>query len=275
MSGASFQHEETPEFYRRRYEELKAKAAAANARRASAALAHNPDVLPEALLLDQAEIPGGWYWTAKLARGQSLRIVNTQATPGVSLTLWNADDPSERFNHGDTVKLQWTVRLGRGKLLMSDMGRVLASITDDSTAMHDPVLGGSTPQSNARKYGATALRNAQENFVLAAGKHGLAPRDIGSVINFFAPIVTNEAGAFSWDEGGIHAGDRADLRAEMNLIVAVSNTPHPLSPGAVYRAHPVQVTRWRSAVPAADDFCRGATDEAVRAFENTDAYFRE
>jgi urea carboxylase-associated protein 2 len=273
--STSFQHEETPDFYRRRYEELKARAVHANARRVPAALARNPEVLAEAMVLERDEIPGGWYWTARLARGQSLRIVNSQGTPGVSVTLWNADDPSERFNHGDTVKLQWTVRLGRGKLLMSDMGRVLAAITDESDALHDPVLGGSTPQSNARKYGDASLRNAQENFALAAGKHGLSARDIGSVINFFAPIVTDEAGNFSWQEGGIRAGDRVDLRAEMNLIVAVSNTPHPLSPGVTYRAEPVQVVRWRSAAPAADDFCRGATQEAVRAFENTAAYFRE
>lgn len=275
MSEISFQQEETPEFYRQRYEELKAEAAQVNAGRVAGTLARNPEILPDTVVLQRDEIPGGWYWTGRLARGQSLRLVNSHATPGVSVTLWNADDPSERFNHGDSVKLQWTVRLGRGKLLMSDMGRVLAAITDDSGAAHDPVLGGSTPGSNARKYGNAALRNARENFVLAAGKHGLSPSDIGSAINFFAPIVTDENGIFAWDESRVRAGDRVDLRAEMNLIVAVSNTPHPLSPGATWRADPVAVVRWRSAAPADDDYCRRSTQEAVRAFENNDAYFRE
>lgn len=271
----NFQEEETPEFYRRRYEALKEKAAGANMRRSTLSRPNNFEPLPDNLVLGRETIPGGWYWTAKLARGQSLRIVNTEATPGVSTTFWNADDTSERFNHGDTVKLQWTVRLTQGKLFMSDMGRVLASLTGDSGGMHDPVMGGSTPQSNARKYGAMALRSAQENFVLAAGKHGLGPRDIGSVMNFFAPIVTDRSGRFVWQEDGLRPGAHVDLRAEMNLIVAVSNTPHPLSPGTAYGARPIQVTRWRSPPPRPDDFCRTASEEAVRAFENTDAFFSD
>jgi urea carboxylase-associated protein 2 len=269
----NFQQEETPEFYRRRYEELKTRAANANRRRAAPSQAGGPEVLAGDLILEQQTIPAGWYWTARLARGSSLRIANPEATPGVSATFWNADDTSERFNHGDTVKLQWTVRLGQGKLLMSDMGRVLLSITGDSGAMHDPVMGGSTPQSNARQYGAAPLRNAGENFVLAAAKQGLALRDIGSGMNFFAPVTTDAAGNFVWREGAIRPGARVDLRAEMNLIVALSNTPHPLSPGPDYGARPIQVTRWRSPPAPADDFCRIATAEAVRAFENTDAYF--
>jgi urea carboxylase-associated protein 2 len=271
-----FQQEESPEVYRQRYEALKAKAAASNAGRSTpSSQPAAPETLAEDLILEQESLPGGWYWTGKLARGHSLRILNEAATPGVSVTFWNADDTSERFNHGDTVKLQWTVRLTAGKLLMSDMGRVLASVTADTGGMHDPLLGGSTPDGNMRKYGRAGLRNAQENFALAAGKHGLGPRDIGSVVNFFAPVVTDDAGRFAWQPEGLRPGALVDLRAEMNLIVAVSNTPHPLSPGAVYDAQPIRLLRWRSRPAAADDMCRTASEEAVRAFENTDAYFRQ
>jgi hypothetical protein len=42
--------------------------------------------------------------------------VNDFATPGVSIFLWNADDTSERYNAPDTVKVQWTGRLERGKV---------------------------------------------------------------------------------------------------------------------------------------------------------------
>ena len=85
--------------------------------------------------------------------------------------MWNADDTSERFNPADTVKVQWTARIGQGKLLLSDMGRVLASITADSCGLHDCIAGGSTPESNARKYGeASSHRNTRDNFLLAAGK---------------------------------------------------------------------------------------------------------
>ncbi|HEY5347772.1 MAG TPA: DUF1989 domain-containing protein, partial [Rhizomicrobium sp.] len=203
MTG--FQSEETPEFYRRRYEELKARAGTTNARRAPAA-ARAMDPIPAGQVIAEEIIPPGWYWTARLKRGQTLRLTNAEATPGVSLLLWNADDPSERFNHGDSVKLQWTARLGLGKLLMSDMGRVLACVTGDDSGLHDAILGGSTPEGDALRYGPGAWRNARDNFLLAAGKHGLGPRDIGSVMNFFAPIATDAQGRFSWIDGVLKSG---------------------------------------------------------------------
>ena len=67
------------------------------------------------------------------------------------------------------MKVQWSARLARGKLLLSDMGRVLARITDDTCGQHDCVAGASTRSGDARKYGVNPTRrNSHENFVLAA-----------------------------------------------------------------------------------------------------------
>lgn len=255
MSGTQ---DGTPEFYRRRYEELKAKGRAG----AASPPPVTPEQLPPALVLGEETVPAGCYWSTRLARGEALRIANPHATPGVSITFWNAGDTSERFNHGDSVKLQWTVRLGAGRLLMSDMGRVLLSIIGEADAHPDAVLGGCVPQGDRR--------NARDNLAAAAGKHGLSARDVGSVMNFFAPVATDAQGRFAWMDGLLRPGARVDLRAEMNLILALSNTPHPLAPPIAPQA--IVATRWR---PAAlqDDVCRTATQEAVRAFENTDAYF--
>ena len=265
--------EESPEFYRRRYLELKARAQEGNLRRPRSSMTENPAALPKDAIVTEEVIPGGWYWSPMVKRGQSLRLLSESATEGVSVLMWNADDVSERFNPADTVKVQWTARIDQGKLLLSDMGRVLASITADSWGLHDCIAGDSTPQSNARKYGETSsIRNTRDNFLLAAAKHGLGPRDIGPCITFFAGVTTDEAGRLVWrgTAGGMH---HVDLRAEMNLVVAVSNCPHPLSPGTRFEAAPVRAIVWRSPPPAATDFCRTATEEAVRAFENTDASF--
>ena len=264
------QREETPEFYRRRYEQLMARARVANAKRPPPTPARSQRDLPQGAVVAEQIIPPGWYWSAHVPRGRTLRIVNEHATPGISALFWNADEPSERYNPADTVKLQWTARIGKGKILLSDMGRVLASVTGDTCGHHDCIAGGSTPESNARNYGAANLRNTRDNFLLAASKHGLSPRDVGPCVTFFAPVTTDEKGRFVWREDGLLSGQYIDLRAEMNLIVALSNCPHPLSSGA-WRAREVRAILWRSPPPEADDACRNASEEAVRAFENTDA----
>ena len=271
MNIAYQQPEETPEFYRKRYEELKAQAAATNARWHAPAAIDNPPILPKSLIIAEETIPGFWYWTHRVACGHSLRLVNDFATPGVSIFLWNADDTSERYNAPDTVKVQWTARLERGKLMLSDMGRVLASITADTCGAHDSIAGGSTPESNLRRYGMPELRNTRDNFVLAASKHGLGARDVAACTTFFAAVQVDSSGRFVWREDVVEPGDFIDLRAEMNLIVALSNCPHPLSAGASPEAHPVRAIVWRSPPAEPADFCRTAGQEAERAFRNTDA----
>lgn len=261
-----------PEAYRARYFELKRQAEAAARRLPHGRHTESPDVVPPALILHEEIVPAGWYWTARLSRGQSLRLVNAEATDGVSALIWNAHDFSERYNAGDTVKVQWTAHLTRGRLLLSDMGRVLASITADTCGYHDSILGGSTRASDTRRFGADpGRRNSHENFILAAGKLGLGPRDVGPCITFFAPVVTDEAGRFLWQDGILKPGDYVDLRAELDIVVTLSNCPHPLSPAKAWQAKPVHAVVWRSPPAAADDLCRVATQEAVRAFENTDA----
>lgn len=262
---------DTPEALRQRYLALKEAAEAKQNSRPPAALERNPDPLPQSLIRSEETIPGGWYWTARLTRGQSLRVVNDEATPGVSFLAWNADDTSERYNAGDTVKIQWHAVLTKGKLLFSDMGRVLASITDDTSAAHDALGGGSTAATNAARYGHAPTRNSRDNFILAAGKHGLNPRDIAPCVTFFAPVRTDAGGRLEWRDGLLKPGDYVDLRAEMNLLVALSNCPHPLALEPIWAPRPVRALIWNSAPPSATDYCRTATDEAIRGFDNTDA----
>jgi urea carboxylase-associated protein 2 len=262
--------EQTPEQHRARYEALKAQA---SARRTATGIASaEPPAIEAAAIRRQETIAGGWYCSLRVGRGQTLRLVNTAGNPGVSVLIWNADDTSERYNAGDTVKLQWTTRLTRGRVLFSDMGRVLCSITADSFGASDTILGGSTPATNLRRFGDPCLRNSRDNFLLAAGKLGLRRPDVPPSITFFAEIATDEDGRFHWQRGA-PPGSIVDLRAEMNVIVAISNCPHPRSPAGVFAPGPVDAIVWQGPPPAADDLCRTFGEEAERGFENTDRLF--
>lgn len=266
----------TPEGYRQRYLELKRIAEEKERLRRPAFMPRNPDRLPADLIVHEEVIPVGWYWGARLARGQSLRLMNDEATPGLSFFAWNADDPSERFNAADTLKLQWNATLTKGRLLFSDMGRVLASITEDTAdGGHDALSGGSTAATNLKRYGLSgAARNTRDNFTLAAVKHGLSRRDIAPCVTFFAPVRVNGDGDLVWRNELIRRGAYVDLRAEMNLLVALSNCPHPLAPQQSFDSRPVRAIVWDLPAPTADDFCRTATDEAIRGFENNDRFFK-
>lgn len=254
---------------RARYEEHQ-KAGLAFATKALPEASPRPaEPIPAGDVVVTETIAGGWYWSTLLRKGEALRIAQAHGPAAVALVCWNAKDPSERLNLPDTVKVQWDTRVQKGRVLFSDMGRVLLSVTEDSSGgAHDLLVGGSTAVANAAKYPGVATRNTRDNLVLAAGKLGLSRRDIPMALTLFAPVrVSDDDGRLGWQADLLKGGDYVDLRAEMDVFVALSTCPHPLDPAPDYRPNSIEITRYH-AVVAADDLCRSATAEAVRGFEN-------
>lgn len=257
---------------RRRYEQLRA-----------AGQEQTPKGMPEPTALDgapigpgsvlhQEQVPPGWYAAMRVRRGEALRIIDSSGSSSVSLIGWREEDTSERINCADTVKVQWSAAIGKGRLILSDMGHVFLSVIEDTSGAHDLLVGGSTPASTLTAFGAPG-RNTQENFLAAASKIGLDVRDIPPCVTFFAPVALDEAGRFRWQEGRKRPGDFVDLRAEMNLTLVMSNCPHPLDPARPAATGPVTLIKHRAPAPGADDLCRTASPEASRAFAFTDRLF--
>ena len=253
----------TPEQYRARYQALQAQARQRAAKPAPNATAALPAL---ANIRATDSIPPGCYLALRLKRFDILRISNPGGTPGAALFMWNADEPSERFNAGDTTKLQWTTQLNLGRVLFSDMGKILTAITADTGAGHDCIIGPNTPLQT--KGGA----NGRDNLRLAAAKFGMTRRDVGPAISLFSKIATDETGRFHY-AGPPPAGAAVELRAEQNLLLALSNTPHALSP-VTAATGPIDIAIAHMP-PDADDLCRHFTEEAIRGYINTDADFAE
>ena len=170
--------------------------------------------------------PPGTKLPDRLSIAQARRIALDEGVSTVSVVAWNAEDPTERMNLPDTVKVQWTTGLGKGRVIFSDMGKVMFSITEDSCGAHDVLMGGSTASSNAKKYAGQngpALRNTRDNFVLIATKSGLDKRDIPAALALFAPVRVDADGRFEWKPDLVSDGDYVDLRAEMDMIVTATS----------------------------------------------------
>jgi uncharacterized protein len=231
-------------------------------------------------------LSGGHPWSRRLSRGQVLRIIDTSGSACVSALFYNARDPIERYNMADTLKAQYTAFLTAGRVLFSDMGRVLVSIIADSCGWHDTISGCSTATSNHVRFGPGRYqdlrnafhRNARDNFLVALSKMGLGKRDIVSNVNFFVRVSADAAGRIVWAPGNSRPGAYVDLRFEMDTLVLLSNTPHPLDPSTTYAPPPVEL-RLRHAAPeerrGQGDSCRLSRPENGRGFALTEAYLRE
>lgn len=246
------------------------------------ATVETPPLAPE-LVVWSEKLPGGAYWHGIIPRWQTLRITDLGGSHGVSLIAYNADRTMERLNVADTAKIQFNAFLRKGMVLYSDMGRVLFSLTEDTSNGHDLICGWSTPESNRAKYGEGGddkwgrrdFHNARDQFLRALGKWGMTRRDLMPCVNLFSRVTVGPNGELHYDRTAAKPGSYVDLRAEMNVLVVVANCPHVLHPETTYNPPPVQLTVWRSPAPGPEDLCRTANEEVKRAFINTDTWWAQ
>jgi urea carboxylase-associated protein 2 len=232
------------------------------------------------LILDEP-LRGGQMWSRVLRRGQTLRLTDVEGGAAVAALFYNAEEPSERYNMPDTLKAQHIARLTAGYVLYSDMGRVLCSITADSVGWHDAITGHGTAAHGRAKYGEGNYqtlrndwyRNTRDNFLVELGKYDLGKRDIVANLNFFVKVAVDEQGQLGFVPGHSKAGDFVELRAEMNTLVVLSNTPHPLDPSKVYAPKPALLTLRAGAPAGPEDPCRLSRPENARGFTLTESYF--
>jgi uncharacterized protein len=228
---------------------------------------------PDAMIWEET-IGAGGYAAKELRRGARLRLIDLRGDGCVSMLVFNAERPVERLNVADTVKVQWNAYLKAGRLLLSDMGRVLMSVLTDEAATHDPFCGPSNERTPGAGPNWSTRPNARERLLLGAAKFGLGRKDVHPCINWFKGVHVGEDGTISVQLGPFAPGRSVVLRAEMNVVVVLANCPHVLDRREDYVATPVRLSAWRGPVTPLDDLLRNATPEALRAFLNVEEYFR-
>ncbi|AXB78317.1 urea amidolyase associated protein UAAP1 [Novosphingobium sp. P6W] len=237
-----------------------------------------PPEVAAADLLWEETIAAGGYATRRLSRGARLRLIDVKGDACASLLVFNAEMPAERLNVADTVKVQWNAYLGAGKLLLSDMGRVMLSILEDDAGTHDTFCGTSNAATNAAKYGDGSnsgnYPSGRDRFLLGAAKHGLGRRDVHPCVTLFKGARIEADGTITPQIGPFAPGRSVVLRAEMDVIVVIANCPHVLDPREDWTVTPLRASAWRGAVTPEDDPIRTATPEGLRAFQNAEDYFR-
>lgn len=234
-----------------------------------------PDGVDPAALTWAETVAGGGYTAKVLARGTTLRLRDPLGDACAHLLLYNAEQPWERLNVADTVKIPWQAYLGAGHPLLSDQGRILATIVGDTSGAHDAMCGTTTALANVARYGDGSPQGpspaGRELFILAAAKHGLEPRDLPPSVSFFQGVRVQDDGALRFD-GSAAAGTEVLLRCELEVVVLLANVPHPLDPRPAYTASTLEVLAWRGEPTAPDDPLWSSTPELERAFLNTTDY---
>lgn len=223
----------------------------------------------------------GEKWSGNIGRGKYIHFKSLGADANVSLLLYNMLDTSERYNMPDTLKAQYTAHLTCGNILMSDNGKAMASIVEDSLGWHDTISGYTTRMWTDETYGKTTYQNkrndwyrsGEENFKVELIRNQMSSRDLVPCVNLFSKVYVEEDGGMYYEQGHCKEGDTVTLRSEMDMIWILSNTPNPLNPAKQYPSAPVTVDVYQAPEVDLTDLCLNHRPENYRAFENTWDYY--
>ena len=217
----------------------------------SAADARQTALVPGDVVLDEYVEARG-PWSAVVAAGDVLTIVDVEGNQAVDCLLYAAGDTTLRYSSAVTIARQQSIVLTTGSVLRAETGAPLMTVVADEVGVHDTIGGACSQESNTLRYGQhTREQHAcVENFLIEGSRWGLGKRDLVSNINWFMNVPVDPDGALGIVDGLSAPGKRVALKAEVDTLVLVSNCPQINNPCNGFNPTPVRmiVTRPEAAL---------------------------
>lgn len=179
-------------------------------------------------------------WSARIAKGDVLRLVDLEGQQAVDFLCYSAANTAERYNAANTIKLNKNIYVGKDTVLWSVRARKMMTVIADTCGMHDTLAGCCSIEIDEVRYNVTNTQSCQSNFEAELAKYGMGEKDIAANINFFMYVPVDGNGHTAIAEGRSKPGDHVDLRAEMDVLVVISNCPERGNPAAGFEPTPIR-----------------------------------
>jgi urea carboxylase-associated protein 1 len=189
------------------------------------------------------DIPAEKPWSGLVKKGQTIRIIDAYGQQAIDTIFYNANDFGERYSSQDTMREQGAAYIGKGSKIMSSEGRVMLTVTADTSGRHDTSAGCCSCESNTVRFGHDTryLHACRENFLLELSRYGMTKRDIVPNINFFMNVPISPNGSMTIDDGISAPGDHVEMLAEMDVLCVISNCPQINNPCNGFDPTPIRV----------------------------------
>ena len=225
-------------------------------------------------------LSAGKHISLRLRRGLALTLTDNDGGANAAMLMFNTENLLERYNTPDTLKCQHTFHLTKGHCLYSDMGRVLASIIEDSYGGHESICGNSDAQLVNEHFGPRSYQkdrndwhqNGNDAFLVELAKYGLGRADIPSNINWFNRCAIAEDGSIKLDQSLSSQDSIVTLRIEMDCLILLHTCPHPLYQESEYPQGTIELIISDADRMSETDICLNSCDENRRGFENNRLY---
>jgi urea carboxylase-associated protein 1 len=190
-----------------------------------------------------AVVPARSPWSGVVPAGHTLAIVDLEGNQAVDCLVYDAADTNERYSAQATIAAQGSIFLTTGSVLRTFEGAPLATVTADECGRHDTIGGACSKESNTLRYGHhTKCQYAcVENFLIEGARWGLGKRDLVSNINWFMNVPVDPDGSLGIVDGISAPGLTVAVRAEIDILVLISNCPQVNNPCNGFNPSPIRL----------------------------------
>jgi uncharacterized protein YcgI (DUF1989 family) len=183
-----------------------------------------------------------------VSRGQVLRIHLVEDRQVGDCCFFNARDHREVFHVGQTWALNVLLGTGTSKSFQHFYSKpprenVMLTVVADTVRNHWGNMGGRCSRRlYAMRDGDADHRSCQENLAEALAPHGPSGDDIVDIFNVFMNVELHPDGSFAIRPPTAVKGDYIELRAEMDVLAAVSACPADRNATNDGKAKPLGIT---------------------------------
>jgi uncharacterized protein len=158
----------------------------------------------------------------EVASGQVLRVIDVDGLQVADLVAFNAADPAEHFSQGFTRANNDKADVAIGDRLFSNLNTPMLTVVADTVGVHDMLFPPCSTYLYEHVFGVVGKTGCREHLAAALAPHGIGFAQVTDPFNVFMNTAIDEDGRMAIFRPESTAGDHLDLRAEMDLIVAVS-----------------------------------------------------
>ena len=164
----------------------------------------------------------------RLGKGQCMRVVDVEGQQVADVMAYHEKDFYEKFDQGATMDSLFSSKVKKGDQLYSNLYKPMFTVIEDTVECHDLYMPACRQEMYQLLYGRTHLEvmhTCYDNLRTAFEPFGIPKEDMYYPFNVFMNTVIDDKGKLSVELPKSLPGDYIRLRAEMDLIVAVSACP--------------------------------------------------
>ena len=169
------------------------------------------------------EIPPRTGAAFTVNKGRGIRVVDVEGEQVADMVCFARQDTGEYLSSGRSIDYNEKLYLSTGDILYSDRSNPMFTIIRDPVGRHDFLFAPCSREMFQITYDVTEPHpNCLDNLAACLKPYGIDAGRIPTAFNIFMNVAVSADGRVAVQPPLSTAGDFIELRAEMDLIVAVS-----------------------------------------------------